>query len=77
MGYNNSYGGNYAGQQRQDPKTKILYGLMKEIQRMNALKALELRFQIDENFKASVEDVDDIMNTDPAGRYTNRPPEED
>lgn len=48
---------------------KIVYGLMKEIQRLNRLKALELKYSIDENFHASVEDVDAIMDSDPAGKY--------
>ena len=48
---------------------KIVYGLMKEIQRSNRLKALELKFKIDESFQASVEDVDAIMDSDPAGKY--------
>ena len=48
---------------------KIVYGLMKEIQRLNALKALELKFQIDDSYQATVEDVDRIMSTDPAGKY--------
>jgi hypothetical protein len=48
---------------------KIVYGLMKEIQRANRLKALELKFKFDENFEATVEDVDAIMDSDPAGKY--------
>ena len=48
---------------------KIVYVLMKEIQRLNRLKALELKYSIDENFHASVEDVDAIMDSDPAGKY--------
>lgn len=48
---------------------KIMYGLMKEVQRANALKALELKFQIDDNYEATTEDVDKIMSTDPAGKY--------
>jgi len=48
---------------------KIVYGLMKEIQRANALKALELKFKIDEEYDVTVEDVDRIMSTDPAGKY--------
>jgi len=48
---------------------KIVYGLMKEIQRSNRLRALELKFRIDENFQPTVEDVDAIMDSDPAGKY--------
>lgn len=51
---------------------KIVYGLMKEIQRSNKLKALELKFRIDENFQASVDDVDAIMVSDPAGKYSKK-----
>ena len=53
---------------------KIVYGLMKEIQRLNKLKALELKFRIDENFQASVDDVDAIMASDPAGKYGKKQP---
>lgn len=62
--------------EQRDPKEnfmvslpKIVYGLMKEIQRANALKALELKFKIDESYDVTVEDVDRIMSTDPAGKY--------
>jgi len=48
---------------------KIVYGLMKEIQRSNALKALELKCQLDDRYEASPEDVDRIMSSDPAGKY--------
>ena len=48
---------------------KIVYGLMKEIQRSNRLKALELKFRIDETFQPTVEDVNAIMDSDPAGKY--------
>lgn len=54
---------------------KIVYGLMKEIQRLNRLKALELKFKIDESFQATVEDVDAIMDSDPAGKYGKKQPE--
>lgn len=53
---------------------KIVYGLMKEIQRLNKLKALELKFKIDESFQASVDDVDAIMDSDPAGKYGKKQP---
>ena len=48
---------------------KIVYGLMKEIQRSNRLRALELKFRIDESFQPTVEDVNAIMDSDPAGKY--------
>ena len=48
---------------------KILYGIMKELQRLNALKALELKFKVDESYEATPADVDQIMNSDPAGKY--------
>lgn len=59
MGYNNH---------QNDPKTKILYGIMKELQRKNALKALEMK-------KSGInpDDVDEIMETDPGRMYRNEP----
>ena len=51
---------------------KIMYGLMKELQRSNALKALELRLRVKDD-DPRADEVDDeverIMSTDPAGRY--------
>lgn len=64
MGYNNHQNGQF----RSDPNTKMLYGIMKELQRANALKALEMR-------KAGItpDEVDEIMDTDPSRTYRNEP----
>lgn len=64
MGYNNHQNGQF----RNDPNTKMLYGIMKELQRANALKALEMR-------KAGItpDEVDEIMDTDPSRTYRNEP----
>ena len=53
---------------------KILYGILKEKQRANALAALRLKFDVDENYAITSEDVDRIMNSDPAGKYTKDEP---
>jgi len=65
MGYNNHQNGQF----RNDPKTKMLYGIMKELQRANALKALEMR----KTEGINPEDVDEIMDTDPGRTYRNEP----
>lgn len=66
-------------QQPRDPQDnyyyslpKIMYGLMKELQRANALKALEIRLGVEDNDSRADEvdeEVERIMSTDPAGRY--------
>jgi hypothetical protein len=64
MGYNNHQNGQF----RSDPNTKMLYGIMKELQRANALNALKMR-------KAGINpaEVDEIMDTDPSRTYRNEP----
>ena len=64
MGYNNHQNVQF----RNDPMTKMIYGLMKESQRANALKALEMK-------KSGInpDDVDEIMETDPGRTYRNEP----
>lgn len=48
---------------------KILYGVLKEVQRGNALKALELKAKFEPETAITADDVDDVMNSDPAGSY--------
>jgi len=43
----------------------LLFGIMKELQRANALKALELKWRFDEESELTPDDVDVAMKEDP------------
>lgn len=70
-GYGNGRGGQAGGGESKffASAPRILYGIMKELQRANALKALELKWQIDEDSPVTAEDVDKVMSTDPGRSY--------